>query len=163
MKKFFTICAAASLLLCGCSSESESISDAEITDLLDKYNEIIMLTEYESPVFDSESSVQKNDMTYYRVTDESIDTWEEWTDKVNAVCSPALAEAVLSDSSLINIDGAAYTSGGSKGSDRSAEYTYEKTAENEAIVKTSSISSDDIYENTAIFEHTENGWRISSY
>lgn len=168
MKKVLLISALIiSILCCGCHNVQKQISDEEINTLLQGRRQIDSILMYDSLVFDTESKVSFNGFDYYRVIDEKYDEWNEWTAYVKSIYSDEIAEIILKDNKMINIDGKTYTDGGGKGNPLSDEYTYEIVSETNDTVtillkNTDNFTSETI-ETEIILVKTSNGWRITIY
>lgn len=143
------------------------ISEDDINTLLQGRSQIITVIEYDTLPFDTENKTTVNDIDYYRVTDEKYDDWNEWTAYVKSIYCDEIAETILNDNKIINIDGKTYTNDGGKGNSISNEYTYSIISEtNDTITifleNIDNFTSETI-ETEIIFENTVNGWRIKNY
>lgn len=156
-----------STLLCGCNSIQNGISDDEINTLLQGRCQIITVIEYDTLPFDTEDKITIDDFDYYRVNDEKYDSWNEWTNYVKSIYTDEIAESIINNNKIINIDGKTYTNDGGKGSNLSNEYTYDiiSEAENKVTVslKNTDNFSSEIIETEIILAKTSNGWRINTF
>lgn len=169
MKKraLFLFALVISTLLCGCNSIQNGISDDEINTLLQGRCQIITVIEYDTLPFDTEDKITIDDFDYYRVNDEKYDSWNEWTNYVKSIYTDEIAESIINNNKIINIDGKTYTNDGGKGSNLSNEYTYDiiSEAENKVTVslKNTDNFSSEIIETEIILAKTSNGWRINTF
>lgn len=116
-------------------------------------------------------------MTYYPVTDERYDTWEEWENYIRAVCTSEHAEYWLkygdSDfASVISVNGRTYTVDGARGEDRANDrfevFTQDGDGVSEytVVVKVPRVGEGDegLFDTDIYtFEKTADGWRISDW
>ncbi len=88
---------------------SEGIPDENVLQLIEKYYRYLSYIEDNRPVeLDLSDKYEQDGKTYYRVTDESIDTWEEWSDLVLDIFSSSTAWKYLHNEQIIGVDGKTY-------------------------------------------------------
>ncbi len=104
MKKLFGSFLIVSVLLCGCNSSQNDISDDDINVLLQGRNQIITAIEYDTLPFDTEDKITIDGFDYYRVTDVKYDDWSEWTDFVKSIYTDEAAENVLNSNKGTSIN-----------------------------------------------------------
>lgn len=144
------------------------IGDDEITDLLESF----ILTQdflFTEPPASGGETADYNGREYYNITDENYDTWDEWSALFYSVYTDEFAENLLNLGTVINIDGAAYSDGGSRGNDVDNNYEY-------SVVETQSGSitvemyrpyhpegdEDATKVDVIVIVKTDYGWRIES-
>lgn len=78
----------------------------------------------EPPASGSETA-DYNGRTYYKITDEKYDTWDEWSGLFYRIYTDEFANNMLNNfNTVVNINGDTYSDGGSRGSDIDNNYDY---------------------------------------
>ena len=144
------------------------LTDETITALIDIDLQIMKYLYTEPPFCDYQDSVEVDGITYYRVTDDNYDTWDEWEEYIRSAYCGELADKILMVDTLVNINGVTYDNGGSKGYALSDRYSYEILSSSDdtstILMSNPAIDPDDDYVKvtTYTFKLTNDGWRIES-
>jgi hypothetical protein len=169
MNRFFTLTLTIILslsLLCGCGNQAEESVDFEqiVHGLLEEKAFVDTVTIYDCLSFDSAQREQVDNKDYYKVIDPDFDTWDKWADYLASVYTGQILDDVIQNNKIINIGGDIYTNDGSKGNDRSKQWSVtvlEKTDSNAKIRQvTPNIDNTYDYEQEISLTLTLNGWRI---
>lgn len=180
MKKLFAVISAALLLLSSCGKGNQKISDDEIKRLVDLDIQLGKYQMVECPSFDYYSPIEHNGKEYYPIIDERFDDWSEWEAYVKSVYTDRLAGEYLNNenSSIIEINGKSYCTGGSGGYDLTDEYICEiiknENGRAEVLVKNPSVWNDEdlesglidepvYHETTYDFVYVDDTWKIYGY
>ena len=178
------------MLLCnvGCSSQNDdsvtestvnindamnnpdSISDTEISELIEAYLSFEFLTEQasDSMKVDCDQSYTDGLYYYHKVTDDRYDTWTEWTEYVGSIFTGDYLTRILNTKEVfINVDGYTYWQSGAMGWYIEDGYTYETSDIGTdkmtlRIIRTESVPEEEENIITTNFElcMTDGGWRI---
>ncbi len=147
------------------------ISDEEVTRLLDSYIQIRDTLEYEPASIGAvDISISDESGHYIKVTEESLDTWDEWETYLQTIFNKQ-SEAYthfIDHPGIINIDGYTYADTNAVASDLSTEYTYQEvynTPERLVVTLTREYTSEGAegtyHTSTLVIDKTDAGWRIS--
>ncbi len=160
------LCALITLVsFCSCGN-SGKISDKEITSLIDSYLELMRYLGVQPPECeDWDDAVTIDGYVYFAVTDESLDTWDEWESYIYSIVCGDLADYAINHEGFANVDGYLFVRDGSMGYDLTDDYTYEilSNGGGEATVEVTNPDVSGEYEDirTLTFTLTDDGWRIS--
>ncbi len=154
------------------------LTDEDIAPLLERFRLYEQYTVYASDSMEVDYKTQDDSgLYYYKVTDETYDTWDEWTSFYESIFTEDYAAELMQTEDLYkNIDGYTYCMPGAMGWYLGRVISYEITAQNgdEAvveIVRRNSLPSDvppsgEIVPRDEAFtyylRYTDDGWRIAS-
>ena len=146
-------------------ADIEEITESEIERLIEGRIYIRTVTEYDTLPFDSDVKIEHKGHEYYKVSDSRFEKWSDWAEFIREFYSENMEEELLTQSNTIGIDGFTYTDGGGMGREWSDEYSYEPAGEyGNGIAYNVRLpyytQEDGYYEETLVFVHTDNGWRI---
>lgn len=159
------LCALITLVsFCSCGNGGK-ISDGEITSLIDSYLQLMKYLEVQPPECeDWDDAVTIDGYIYFAVTDESLDTWDEWESYIYSIVCGDLADYAINNEGFANIDGYLFVRDGSRGYDLTDDYTYEilTNDDGEATVRVTNPEIDGSGADVDIFTFslTSKGWRI---
>lgn len=148
----------------------DSITDSEISELIDAYLAFEFLTERASDSMSVDYDQLYTDGLYYyhKVTDERYDTWTEWTEYVGSIFTDDYLTRILNTKDVfVNVDGDTYWQSGAMGWYIEDGYTYETSDIGTdkmtlRIIRTESVPEEEENIITTNFElcMTDDGWRI---
>ena len=155
----------------GTKTSSDKITNAEIVSLIDDYFEWVNLAKFSAIEADLSDSYVAAGTTYYRVTNEDFDTWDEVVDYASGIFCGEMAayEDGGEWAGFIGVDGAVYccnTASPNGDYPYTNEYSYDilTNADGSALIRIDnpSLDGENSYHNVFTFSLTENGWRIGN-
>lgn len=154
------------------SRNSERISDAESSELIQKYLQYEKYCEYDSLSFDSHDpsgGAEIDGVYYFPVTQSGFTTWAEWESFVGSIFTEDAAKEALESSVYKNVDGRLCTPGiDGTGRTLSSDYIIrlDGYADDEiAVQRKDSLVEDETIFHIDVFklENTADGWRIKGH
>lgn len=141
--------------------------ERDVTYLLDGF----ILTQdflFTEPPASGSETAEYNGRTYYKITDEKYDTWDEWSGLFYSIYTDEFANNLLNNfNTVVNINGDTYSDGGSRGSDidNNYDYTVISANDNRMIVDMTrgyhpTGDEDSFMVDRFIIVKTDSGWRI---
>lgn len=123
---------------------------------------------FTEPPASSSKTAEYNGRTYYKITDEKYDTWNEWSGLFYSIYTEEFANNLLNNfNTVININGDTYSDGGSRASniDNSYDYTIIYINDNSMMLDMTRGYHPTVDENSFMldrlcFVKTDSGWRI---